>query len=176
MEITIRIDPSWLLHAQPLGRILDHVRALEAPAPWSPPAAREPGQDDDQGDDLGVLLAGMNDPEPAAAPPPAAVATPPPALKAMPDPTIAAQISGSQAKPAKPAIIPPTPWCGPPRNGQALYKWACAGKCLPAVNAIGKAHGWHRLVTHWTAEEVAAAFAELTASTEQTVALNGRPH
>ena len=169
MEITIRIDPSWLLHAQPLGRILDHVRALESPAPYAPPPPpREPGCDDDSvaGDDLGELLDGIDAPEPA----------PPPALKAMPDPTIAAQISGSQAKPAKPAIIPPTPWCGPPRNGQALYKWACAGKCLPAVNAIGKAHGWHRLVTHWTAEEVAAAFAELTASTEQTVALNGRPH
>jgi hypothetical protein len=51
MILTIHVDPSWLVHAEPLGRILDHIRALEAPAPYAPRPAREPGQDD-PGDDL----------------------------------------------------------------------------------------------------------------------------
>jgi hypothetical protein len=52
-----------------------------------------------------------------------------------------------------------------------MYKWACQAKCLPRVNAIGKARGWHKLVTHWDAEQVAEAYRELTA--EPTP--NGRP-
>jgi hypothetical protein len=53
-----------------------------------------------------------------------------------------------------------------------MYKWACQAKCLPRVNAIGKAKGWHKLVTHWDAEQVREAYHELT--TEPTP--NGRPH
>ena len=52
-----------------------------------------------------------------------------------------------------------------------MYKWACQAKCLPRVNAIGKARGWHKLVTHWGADQVPAAYRELTA---EPVA-NGRP-
>jgi hypothetical protein len=166
MELTIRIDPSWLAHAEPLGRLLDHIRALEGPAPWSPPPAREPGCDDVivAGDDLGELLDGIDAPEPA----------PPPALKAMPDPTIAGRISGSQTPPAAPAPKPAATWDGTtPRTGRELYKVACDRKALPAVNRIGKAHGWPRLVTDWTPEQAAAGYRELTEGA--TVPANGRP-
>jgi hypothetical protein len=65
------------------------------------------------------------------------------------------------------------PWfSGEPPTGQSLYKWACQAKCLPRVNAIGKARGWHKLVTHWDASQVAEAYRELTAEP----APNGRPH
>jgi hypothetical protein len=43
-----------------------------------------------------------------------------------------------------------------------LYKFACNGKCLPEINAVGKARGFPRLVSDWTEEQVAAALAELT--------------
>jgi hypothetical protein len=58
-----------------------------------------------------------------------------------------------------------------PTTGQSLYKWACNAKCLPRVNAIGKARGWHKLVTHWDADQVATAYRELTAEP----VVNGRP-
>jgi hypothetical protein len=182
MELTIRIDPSWLAHAKPLGRILDHIRALEGPAPYAPPPpAREPGCDDDivagddLGDDLGALLDGLEGPEPAA------VTTPPPALVSMPGTGVAAAISGSQAPPAAtsapkpaPAPAPPRPpWTGPPATGQARYRWACNAKILPRLNAIGKARGWHRLVTHWEPDQVVAAYRELTEG--PAVPANGRP-
>ena len=61
---------------------------------------------------------------------------------------------------------------GEPTSGQSLYKWACNAKCLPRVNAIGKARGWHKLVTHWDADQVAEAYRELTAEP----ATNGRAH
>ena len=147
MTITIIVDSSWLSHPGPLGRILDHVRALEQPAPWTPPAVREPGQDD--ADDLAELLAGMDDEPAPAAPAPA------------------------PARPAPAAATPPAPrrFDGTPTSGQGLYKWACNAKCLPRVNALGKARGWHKLVTHWDASQVATAYAILTA---EPVA-NGRP-
>jgi hypothetical protein len=53
-----------------------------------------------------------------------------------------------------------------------MYKWACQAKVLPRVNAIGKARGWHKLVTHWDAEQVAAAYRELTTAEP---AANGQP-
>ena len=43
-----------------------------------------------------------------------------------------------------------------------MYKWACQAKCLPRVNAIGKARGFPKLVTHWDAEQVREAYQELT--------------
>jgi hypothetical protein len=54
-----------------------------------------------------------------------------------------------------------------------MYRWACNAKCLPQVNAIGKARGWHKLVTHWDADQVAAAYRELTG--QPVAAANGRP-
>jgi hypothetical protein len=72
MIVTITIDPSWLGHPEPLGRILAHIRAIEAPAPLTPLQARQPG--DDAEDDLAELLAGMDAPEPAAPPRPAPLA------------------------------------------------------------------------------------------------------
>jgi hypothetical protein len=76
MQLTFAIDASWLQHPEPLGRILDHVRALEGPAPWTPRPERQPGDD---GDDLGTLLDGMDAPATAATPaepPRASVKTP----------------------------------------------------------------------------------------------------
>jgi hypothetical protein len=164
LTLTIHLDPSWLTHPGPLGRILDHVRALEGPVLYAPPdPPQEPGDDDLDDDDLCELLDGIDAPAPA--PPPAA-------LVSMPDPTIAGRISGATSPPA-----PAPPWCGPPRTGQALYRWACNAKILPRVNAIGKARGWHRLVTHWEPDQVAAAYAELTRAEASAVpATNGRPH
>jgi hypothetical protein len=89
MTLTITIDPTWLAHPEPLGRILDQIRAVEHPAPWTPPATRAPGQDDD---DLAVFLDGID--EPAAAPavasrpserirPPAHATAPPATGKAL---------------------------------------------------------------------------------------------
>jgi len=74
----------------------------------------------------------------------------------------------------KPATPPKPPWCGPPTTGQGMYKWACNAKILPRVNAIGKARGWHKLVTHWDESQVALAYAELIASTDPAAAANGR--
>jgi hypothetical protein len=140
MTITLNIDPSWTTIPHALARILTTLAALEHP--------REPGDDLS---DLGELLDGINDPEPAPAAP-------------------------APARPA-PAASPATPpaarrFDGEPTSGQSLYKWACNAKCLPRVNAIGKARGWHKLVTHWDASQVAEAYRELTAES----APNGRPH
>src|SRR5262249_38945949 len=65
----------------------------------------------------------------------------------------------------------PTPAFEAPRTGQGLYKWACNAKCLPRVNALGKRHGWPRLVTQWSADPVADAYAKLTAAASTA---NGR--
>ena len=129
MNITLNVHESWRAHPGPLARILAHVQALERP--------REPGEDLD---DLSELLAGMDDdPEPSPAPP-AAAPTPRPS-------------------PAPAAATPPAArrFDGEPTSGQSLYKWACNAKCLPRVNALGKARGWHKLVTHWDADQVATA-------------------
>jgi hypothetical protein len=109
-------------------------------------ALEKPRQAGDDGDDLTELLSGMDDAPEATA----AAATP----MAAPRPPAAATFSGE------------------PRTGQAMYKFACNAKCLPRVNAYGKARGWHKLVTHWDAEQVAEAYRELTA--EPAAATNGR--
>jgi hypothetical protein len=140
MTCTFTVDPSWLSHPEALGRILGHIRALEAAAPWTPPAVREPGQDEDE--DLRRLLDGIDTPEPAPAAP--AVARP--------------------AQEPSPAATPPArDWDGVPRTGRSLYRWGCDHKCLPAVNRIGKAHGYAKRITDWADHEVAAAYAILTA-------------
>jgi hypothetical protein len=134
MTITLNIDPSWTTIPHALARILTSLAALERP--------REPGEDLD---DLSELLAGMDDPEPAA-----------------------------PARPApQPAPTPPAPrrFDGPPTSGQSLYKYACQAKVLPKINAIGKARGFPKLVTHWTEEQVAEAYAMLTEPAAQG---NGR--
>jgi hypothetical protein len=182
LTLTITIDPTWLKLPAELGRLLDHLDALQHPAPWSPPPAREPGCDDDSvagddlGDDLGALLEGLEGPEPAA------VTPPPPASKPMPGTGVAPQISGSTPPPRASTSAPaPTSeprasaaaWDGTtPRTGRELYKVACDRKALPIVNRIGKAHGWPRLVTDWTPEQAAAAYRELTEG--PAVPANGR--
>jgi hypothetical protein len=108
---------------------------------------REPGEDLD---DLRELLAGMDDaPEPAPSPAPAA------------------------AWAARPAHGRPSarPFEGTPTTGQAMYRWACDRKVLPKVNTIGRRLGYHKLVTHWDAEQVARVLAEMTTA-EPTA--NGR--
>ena len=42
MTITLTIHDSWGAHPGPLSRLLAHLAALEAPAPWTPPATRSP--------------------------------------------------------------------------------------------------------------------------------------
>lgn len=138
MLLTITIDPSWFKHPEPLRSLLAHVRALEDPAPWIPPATRQPGDDgDDLADDndLAALIAGMDEPPPAAPAPPRTV-------------------------PKSPAIPPPATV---PTTGQALYKWLCDRKLLPRASAIGKRRGLDRMVTHWEPEDVAAVWSELQA-------------
>jgi hypothetical protein len=67
----------------------------------------------------------------------------------------------------------PTPvYDGVPRTGKSLYRWACDGKRLPAVNAIGKTHSFPRLVSDWDPEMVATAYAEL----DTTVQINNGRH
>ena len=150
MNITLNVHESWRAHPGPLARILAHVQALEAPAPWTPPAVREPGEDLD---DLSELLSGMDDPEPQPAAPAPAPARP------APQPS--------------PASTPPArEWDGVPKTGRGLYKWACDRKALPDVNRVGKSFGYPRRVTDWEPSQVAAAFAILTAEPAQ----NGRPH
>jgi hypothetical protein len=83
----------------------------------------------------------MADPEPAAAPQPA-------------------------GRPSPAAAPPPAgrPFDGIPTTGQALYRFACNAKVLPKINAIGKARGYPKLVTHWDEQQVSAAYRELTAA------------
>ena len=137
MTITIHIHDSWAAHPGPLSRILAHVAALEASAPWTPPAVREPGDD---AKDLGQLLDGIDALEPSPATPAAAKASPAPAT-------------------------PPAAkdWDGTPRTGKGLYRWACDRKAMPRVNAIGKSFGYPKLVSDWEPGQVAAAYAILTA-------------
>jgi hypothetical protein len=145
MDITIHIHDSWAAHPGPLSRILGHVAALEAPAPWTPPATREPGSDDDE--DLSRLLDGIDTPEPAPAP----AATPrPPA--------------------ARPA---PRAFEGVPTTGKSLYRWCCDRKLLPRANAIGKSFNYPKLVSDWEPGQVAAAYRILTAESEPVA--DGRP-
>jgi hypothetical protein len=77
--------------------------------------------------------------------------------------------------PAPVAATPPAArrFDGEPTSGQSLYKWACQAKSLPRVNAYGKAKGWHKLVTHWDAQQVREAYREMT---EPAAAANGRAH
>jgi len=112
-------------------------------------ALERPRQPGDDGDDLAELLDGIDDPEPAPAAPAPGRPSPAP-----------------QPSPAMPRFS------GEPTSGQSLYKWACNAKCLPRVNAYGKARGWHKLVTHWDADQVAEAYRELTAEP----APNGKAH
>jgi hypothetical protein len=151
--LNLTIHDSWRVHPGPLSRLLAHIAALEGPAPWTPEPTREPGQDDDDAADLARLLDGIDDAEPSPSTP--APARPAPALQ-----------------PA--AATPPAPRrCdGEPTTGQALYKSCLRSASLRRANAIGKARGWHKLITHWDAAQVAAAYHDLTA---EPVA-NGRPH
>jgi hypothetical protein len=122
-------------------------RLLAAAAALERP--RAPGDD---ADDLTTLLDGLLDtPEPQPAPQPA-----------VPRPSPA----------PSPATPPAREWDGVPRTGKGLYKWACNAKCLPKVSAIGKSFNYPKLVSDWTDDQVAAAYAVLT--TEP--ALNGRVH
>jgi hypothetical protein len=138
MTITFTIDPSWLRHGDALARVLDHCRALSAPAPWAPPPPpRQPGDDGDDG--LAQLLEGVDTPEPTPAP----VKAPTPPAPAIP----------GLSTPSAPIV-----------TGAGLYKWAASAKALPAVNKIGRRLGAPRLVTEWSPDQVAAAVRELTST------------
>jgi hypothetical protein len=109
-------------------------------------ALEKPRQPGDDGDDLAELLDGIDDPEPAPA-----------------------------SAPVKPPNGRPLarPFDGVPTTGQAMYRWACDRKVLPRVNSIGRRLGYHKLVTHWDASQVATVLAEMTTAEP---AANGRPH
>jgi hypothetical protein len=144
VTLTITIDPTWLAHPEPLGRILDQIKALESAAPWTPPPTRQPGDDEDE--DLATFLDGLDAPE-----------LPPP--------------QPARVVPSRPASSADST----PSTGKALYKWACNGKCLPELNALGKRHGFPRLVSDWSPSDVATVFDELTRP-PATANGNGRPH
>jgi hypothetical protein len=150
MRLEIAIHDSWASVPVALSRLLIALKALEQP--------RQPGDD---GEDLAELLDGIDTPEPGAAPQPAAS-------------RITHGVSNLPSPAPQPAATPPAQrrFSGEPTSGQSMYKWACQAKCLPRVNAIGKARGWYKLVTHWDASQVAEAYRELTA----VPAANGRPH
>jgi hypothetical protein len=142
MQLTIHIHDSWST-AVPVALSRFLLAAAALEQP-RPPAA--------DASDLTELLDGLlDDPEPAPAAP-----------------------APSRPAPASSPATPPAArrFDGEPTSGQSMYKWACQAKCLPRVNAIGKERGWHKLVTHWTEEQVREAYATLTA---EPVA-NGQPH
>jgi hypothetical protein len=154
MNLTIDIHDSWAAHPGPLSRLLAHLAALEAPAPWTPPATREPGCDDDDAASLARLLDGIDSPEPAPAATPAA-ATP-------------------RTSTTPPAARPSAkPFEGIPTTGRQMYRWACDRKALPEVNRVGKSLNYPRRVTDWSDAEVATAYALLTA--EPAATRNGQP-
>jgi hypothetical protein len=142
MIFRFRVHESWTTVPHALARILTTLAALERP--------RQPGDD---GEDLALLLDGVDTPEPQPAAVPAARPAVPPASRPVATPS--------------PAAAPPArEWDGVPRTGRGLYKWACDRKALPKVNAIGKLHGYARRITDWADHEVAAAYAILTATAE----------
>jgi hypothetical protein len=148
MTCTITVDPSWLNHPDALGRILSHIRAVESPAPWSPPVTRQPGDDED----LRELLSGMDDAPEASAP----AATPTAALR---PPAAATPPAGRR-------------FDGEPATGRQLYRWAIDRKILPKVNAAGKKYGYGRLVSDWSDDQAVGVYHELTA--EPAASANGR--
>jgi hypothetical protein len=152
MRLTIELHPSWLALPTPLATLLDHVRALESTAPWSPSPGRQPGDDED----LAALLDGIAEPAPVAAapPPPAAVEAPQPA-------------------PAR-STTSTTPEPGIPADGKSLYRWATWHKCLPDDHRIGKAHRYDRVVSNWQPHQVVNAYRILT-ELAPTPAANGPP-
>jgi hypothetical protein len=142
MTITVHIHDSWAAVPVALSRLLVALRALERP--------RQPGDD---AEDLTLLLDGIDAPEPAAMPSPAA-ARPPAALP-----------SAGRQQPAK-------PFEGVPTTGKAFYRFCTSTKQLPKANAIGKREGWPRLVSDWSEDMVSLAYGELTAFEP---AANGQP-
>jgi hypothetical protein len=144
MRLEIAIHDSWASVPVALSRLLIALKALEQP--------RQPGDD---GEDLAELLDSIHTPEPAPA---AELArSPGPTPKPAPQPA-------ASTPPAAPAFD------GTPRTGKGLYRFACNAKCLPRVNAIGKSFNYPRLVSDWTDDQVAAAYAILTTET----AANGK--
>jgi hypothetical protein len=151
MVLQLTIHSSWASVPVALSRILTTLAALEHP--------RQPGDDlSDLDDDLRELLDGIDAPEASA---PAATPTAPPRPPAV----------------SRPPATPPaaTDWDGTPRTGRSLYRWACNHKNLPAVNRVGKAHGYPKRITDWEPSQVAAAYAVLTSEPEPAASANGRP-
>ena len=115
-------------------------------------ALEKPRQPGDDGDDLTELLEGIDAPEPQPA---------------------AARPSPAPARPPAPATPPAArEWDGVPRTGKGLYMWATTRKALPAVNRIGRQFNYPKLVSDWSDDQVAAAYAILT--TEPAAATNGK--
>ncbi len=150
MKILVDIHPDWSPGA--VAELVARLRAFENPpsmlttASTPAPPIREPATADE---DLSVLLGGMDEPEPA------------PAVSKILDKPPPSPYVPPLATPASRRPAPAGPFDGVPRTGQALYRIACSAKRLPQVNAWGKEHGCHRLVTQWDEKAVAACWAAL---------------
>jgi hypothetical protein len=123
MRLTIELNGSWWAHPAPLGRLLDHLKALEGPAPYAPPPpARLAGDDGDLG--FGELLDGMD--APAKAP-----------------------ISASTPAP-KPARSPaPSSPAGAPLDGKHLYAWTKDRDLIKWGSRLGTEKTLENVVVHF---------------------------
>jgi hypothetical protein len=162
MLIVCNIHDSWLASPAAVAEFVRRAHTMERPsvALTPPPAAAvRPTAPAAAAEDLRELLSGMDDDAPPVQ------ATPSVATQSTPPWTPPLATPASRRPPATPQ------YDGIPVSGQNLYRFACDRKILPKVNAMGRARGFNRLVTHWTVDQVAVVFAELTAP---AAPVNGR--
>jgi hypothetical protein len=136
MTLTLAIYDSWLSHPAALAEFMRRCKALEGPA---------------------ESLATAPSPSPAPQPNSAGDDDLGELLDGLDTPELATPAPAPATRTLAPAPIP--------RSGQALYRWACGRDLLPAVHAIGKRKGWPKMLTQWSQDRVATAYAELTAQT-----------
>jgi hypothetical protein len=160
MTVLLAIHDSWtILDPAGMGRLLAAAKALESPCPAPTPPPPSPVDDPD---DLGELLAGMDE-EPTAAPSA-------PARSADPRP---AEVRAARRPAPIPGTAPPAkPWKDrQPVTGRELYAYAQNAGLVRRLLAIGRTRGYSGRVVDWSGAEVSSAFEELAAAPA-----NGKPH